>query len=146
MIKILTYGTEIFKLSSIITILIYYTIVPLLGNGKTIGKKLVKINITGIKENVLWYQILFRYLILSLFILYPYVITDIMRIYRINSKIITIVEFIIYLFIFTNIVCFLFYFKNKERLFLYERITNTKNISTIEYEQNEEEIKKNMVK
>lgn len=143
MVKILTYGTEIFKLSSIITILIYYTIVPLIGNGKTIGKKLMKINITGINEDALWHQILFRYLILSLFILYPYVIIDIMTIYGINSKVIMIVETIIYMFIFINIIYFVFYPRNKERLFLYERITNTKNISTIEYEQKEEPKKEN---
>lgn len=137
-VSILLYSSKAFFYSGLISILIYYICVPLIGNGKTIGKKILRIDITSINGNKKWYLIFIRYMILILFILYPYIIVDVLTINKVPSVIINIYDIGTKLFIIINVIYYIFIAKRNEKIFLYEKITNTKNISVIEKEELEE--------
>lgn len=137
-VSILLYSSKLFFYSGLISILIYYIFVPLIGNGKTIGKKILRLDITSIKGNKKWYTIFIRYMILVLFILYPYIIVDILSLNRVPKLIINIYDIGTKIFIIINVIYYMFIAKKKEKVFLYEKITNTKNVSIIEKENLEE--------
>ena len=137
-VSILLYSSKAFFYSGLISILIYYICVPLIGNGKTIGKKILRIDITSINGNKKWYLIFIRYMILILFILYPYIIVDVLTINKVPSVIINIYDIATKIFIIINVIYYMFIAKKKEKVFLYEKITNTKNVSIIEKEDIEE--------
>ena len=137
-VSILLYSSKLFFYSGLISILIYYIFVPLIGNGKTIGKKILRLDITSIKGNKKWYTIFIRYMILVLFILYPYIIVDILSLNRVPKLIINIYDIGTKVFIIINVIYYMFIAKKKEKVFLYEKITNTKNVSIIEKENLEE--------
>lgn len=137
-VSILLYSSKAFFYSGLISILIYYICVPLIGNGKTIGKKILRIDITSINGNKKWHLIFIRYMILILFILYPYIIVDVLTINKVPSVIINIYDIGTKLFIIINVIYYIFIAKRNEKIFLYEKITNTKNISVIEKEELEE--------
>lgn len=137
-VSILLYSSKLFFYSGLISILIYYIFVPLIGNGKTIGKKILRLDITSIKGNKKWYTIFIRYMILVLFILYPYIIVDILSLNRVPKLIINIYDIATKIFIIINVIYYMFIAKKKEKVFLYEKITNTKNVSIIEKENLEE--------
>ena len=137
-VSILLYSSKLFFYSGLISILIYYIFVPLIGNGKTIGKKILRLDITSIKGNKKWYTIFIRYMILVLFILYPYIIVDILSLNRVPKLIINIYDIATKVFIIINVIYYMFIAKKKEKVFLYEKITNTKNVSIIEKENLEE--------
>lgn len=137
-VSILLYSSKLFFYSGLISILIYYIFVPLIGNGKTIGKKILRLDIASIKGNKKWYTIFIRYMILVLFILYPYIIVDILSLNRVPKFIINIYDIGTKIFIIINVIYYMFIAKKKEKVFLYEKITNTKNISIIEKENLEE--------
>lgn len=137
-VSILLYSSKLFFYSGLISILIYYIFVPLIGNGKTIGKKILRLDIASIKGNKKWYTIFIRYMILVLFILYPYIIVDILSLNRVPKLIINIYDIATKVFIIINVIYYMFIAKKKEKVFLYEKITNTKNISIIEKENLEE--------
>lgn len=137
-VSILLYSSKLFFYSGLISILIYYIFVPLIGNGKTIGKKILRLDIASIKGNKKWYTIFIRYVILVLFILYPYIIVDILSLNRVPKLIINIYDIGTKVFIIINVIYYMFIAKKKEKVFLYEKITNTKNVSMIEKENLEE--------
>lgn len=137
-VSILLYSSKLFFYSGLISILIYYIFIPLIGNGKTIGKKILRLDITSIKGNKKWYNIFIRYMILVFFILYPYIIVDILSLNRVPKLIINIYDIGTKVFIIINVIYYMFIAKKKEKVFLYEKITNTKNVSIIEKENLEE--------
>lgn len=137
-VSILLYSSKLFFYSGLISILIYYIFVPLIGNGKTIGKKILRLDVTSINGNKKWYTIFIRYMILVLFILYPYIIVDILSLNRVPKLIINIYDIGTKVFIIINVIYYMFIAKKKEKVFLYEKITNTKNVSIIEKENLEE--------
>lgn len=137
-VSILLYSSKLFFYSGLISILIYYIFVPLIGNGKTIGKKILRLDIASIKGNKKWYTIFIRYVILVLFILYPCIIVDILSLNRVPKLIINIYDIGTKVFIIINVIYYMFIAKKKEKVFLYEKITNTKNVSMIEKENIEE--------
>lgn len=137
-VSILLYSSKLFFYSGLISILIYYIFVPLIGNGKTIGKKILRLDIVSIKGNKKWYTIFIRYMILVLFILYPYIIVDTLSLNRVPKLIINIYDIGTKVFIIINVIYYMFIAKKKEKVFLYEKITNTKNVSMIEKENLEE--------
>lgn len=137
-VSILLYSSKLFFYSGLISILIYYIFVPLIGNGKTIGKKILRLDITSIKGNKKWYTIFIRYMILVLFVLYPYIIVDILSLNGVPKLIINIYDIGTKVFIIINVIYYMFIAKKKEKVFLYEKITNTKNVSIIEKENLEE--------
>ena len=77
-------------------------------------------------------------MILILFILYPYIIVDVLTINKVPSVIINIYDIGTKIFIIINVIYYIFIAKRNEKIFLYEKITNTKNISVIEKEELEE--------
>lgn len=138
-IKILLFYTTLTKYSTLISVLLYYIFVPILFSGQTIGKNIVKLKIVGNETKEKWYNIVLRNIIVVLFILYPYIIIDAMNYIKVNEIVITIYKLITSLFIITNIIYYIFISKKDNKIFLYEKITNTKNISTIIIEDNCEE-------
>lgn len=138
-IKILLFYTTLTKYSNLISVLLYYIFVPILFSGQTIGKNIVKLKIVGNETKEKWYNIVLRNIIVVLFILYPYTIIDAMNYIKVNEIVITIYKLITSLFIITNIIYYIFISKKDNKIFLYEKITNTKNISTIIIEDNCEE-------
>ena len=127
--KILLYGTIIEQYYAIITITIYYIIVPLFTSGKTFGKKILRMKIDSLIGPAKWYQILFRNILLTYIILYPYIWINLLNMHpEVNRR-------IWYLIIICQIINFLHYIitlPKDTHIFLYERISKTKNVSTIE--------------
>ena len=81
-------------------------------------------------------------MILVLFILYTYIIVDILSLNRVPKLIINIYDIGTKVFIIINVIYYMFIAKKKEKVFLYEKITNTKHVSMIKkenLEENEEE-------
>ena len=79
-------------------------------------------------------------MILIFFILYPYIIVDILTLNKVPNLIIYIYDMGTKIFIIINVIYYMFIAKKNEKVFLYEKITNTRNISVIEKEENNEEI------
>lgn len=120
---------------TILVLLINYVLIPTFKNGQTLAKKIVNIRIVSLGDNMCkWYQYLIRYFFLYLFIFgFPYfsfyLINNIGNILPSLYSSIFIIIYIIFIFIlFLNIVINNIF---KKKLFLYERISKTKNISTI---------------
>ncbi len=130
--KIILYNTDYYKYYFILAIILYYLIIPILNSTKTFGKSLVKLEIVGIyNENVKVYQLCFRNFLLSFIILFPFTWLEIIKNF-IPTSIFYITVFVILLIELINIF---FYFipLYKEKLFLYEIISKTKNKSSIPY-------------
>ena len=147
-IKILTFNTVLINYSSLMAISIYYLIFPVIFDGQTVGKHILKLKISGNKDEIKWYNIVIRNAILSLFILYPYVIIDIMMMLKIKKIVIIVYEVVLLIFIIANIIYYIIISPENNKLFIYEKITNTKNISTIMYEETDinKEKNKNVIK
>ena len=126
-LKIFTYGNVLSKYSTIISLVIYYLLIPLFTEGQTMGKKIVKLKLSGFFGKVRWYQILFRNIILVFFTIFPFSWTNLIKAYDNieNIKIIVISYQMI------NIIYYIYTLGDNEHLFLYERLTKTKNISLI---------------
>ena len=135
-ISIFTYKTKLSNYTLLISIIIYYLIIPLIIDGKTLGKIIVKLKIVAKKEKKhVKIRIWLRYLLSYLLFYYQFVIINILNSISSNNKIIdNIIDRSIDLlkvYFFLNIICLII---GKKKEFLYEKITSTKNISTIEYE------------
>lgn len=135
LILMFTFNTKALYYSHLIAILSYYIFIPLVGNGRTIGKKILQIQVMDQNNQVKIYKSISRYLIVALFIIYPNTIPSILEAAKVMPIIIICSKVFIILFILVNILFYLFYKQNNERTFLYEKITTTKNISTIEYKE-----------
>lgn len=129
-LKILFYGTLLEEYYALITITIYLIILPSFTSGKTIGKKMLRLKIVGIDNNIKWPQILFRNILLIYFIVYPFAWIDILA-DKTATDIINRLWIVIAIYQIINIAYYIFSLSKKEHIFLYERITNSKNISTI---------------
>ena len=122
----------------------YYIIIPLITCGQTFGKRFLKLKIANSdNKNAKPHQILIRNLLLYalyvpfpiyLFLMFNIIITPVKNEFTFLIFIIlfTIIIFIYYLILFYKVAI-------KKRLLLYERISNTKNISIIK-RKNEKEI------
>lgn len=145
-IKIFLYNNQFENYSYIISISIYYLIIPLITRGVTIGKMVVKIKVSGITKEIKWYKLLIRNIILIYIIIFPYTWISILE-KQLNLEysniLIIIIKIIIELFIMINILYYVINLPKRKRIFLYEKITNTQNISTIEIENKNEESENN---
>lgn len=129
-------GLEIPNTSSIvITLIIYYVIIPSNNNGSTIGKKILNMHIVTLDDTkCTWDQYLIRYFILYAFLLgFPLLVISVVSILY---KIISISYFLIVmcLLAFAFFILFIYILVNniiKKKLFIYEKLSRTKNISTI---------------
>ena len=140
--KIILHGTSIKDFNFIFAMILCYIVIPLLNNTKTLGKVIIKLEITAIEGKLSYLKLALRYFILSFLILYPYAWISILAKYTMPNLIYIIYVFIIS-FILVNIISYIIKFEG-EHLFLYERITNTKNISTLvreDYEKAKEKDK-----
>lgn len=131
--SIITYNTDINKYSTIIIITIYYLIIPPFIKGQTIGKKIVKIELSNINDkDVKWYQIFTRYLLGYFLILLPNIWANQIIYSNISNKsIVHFIKNIILIFQILNYISLLILPFVKDKRLLYEKITFTKNTSTI---------------
>lgn len=115
----------------IASIILYFIIIPLLNNTKTPGKVLLKLEVVSTNNKYGIMKVVLRNILLSFIILFPSSwlqllkgnISDIS--FYIIVGIITIIEII-------NFIYYMIpYGEEKDHLFLYERISQTKNKSTI---------------
>ena len=143
LVMILGFNSRILYYSGLISILTYYILVPLIGNGRTIGKKILQMKLESDTNKYTVFKSIIRNLIVALFIIYPNTIPELLDTLKVNNIIISIIKGLILIFIVVNIVCYIFSNKNNKR-FLYEKITGTRNCSTIEYETTEEKNEKNI--
>lgn len=134
--QLLLYNSKIEKYSFLLTISLYYLLVPLLTKGKTIGKSIVKIKISGLNQEARWYQILFRYLIYAYIIIFPFIWINLLEIAI--SKKLNLIKTVFACIQILNIIYYVFSVLKKQNLFLYEKLTKTKNISTISVDKENE--------
>ena len=141
--KILLYNTFLEDYYLIITLTIFYIIIPMLSSGKTIGKKVIKLEISGLESQVKWYQILIRNILLIYIVIYPNSWLSIIDNY-LKQNVVTRIWHVIVFFQVINIIYYVYtVITNKQHLFLYESITGTKNISTIFVEKSKKDLEKN---
>ena len=114
---------------------LYYVLIPPFVSGKTLGKKVIRLKVSSKEKDIKWYQILIRNIILAFVILFPYSWINLLPI---DTFIKLIIWVVIITFQIINIIYYIYtVIGNKQHAFLYEKITNTKNDSTIEYKTNE---------
>lgn len=141
--KILLYNTFLEDYYLIITLTIFYIIIPMLSSGKTIGKKVIKLEISGLESQVKWYQILIRNILLIYIVIYPNSWLSIIDNY-LKQNVVTRIWHVIVFCQVINIIYYIYtVITNKQHLFLYESITGTKNISTIFVEKSKKDLEKN---
>lgn len=126
----------------IASIILYFIIIPLLNNTKTLGKVLLKLEVVSTNDKYGSLKVVIRNILLSFIVLFPY-----SWIQLLDGKVSYITFYIIIGFIIViEIINFIYYMipygEEKDHLFLYERITHTKNKSTIIVDTEELEIQK----
>lgn len=138
-IRVILYNSSINKYSFLISVSLYFLIIPIITKGQTFGKKIVKIKIVSRTKEITWYKLLLRNIILIYFVLFPFLwIKTIEQNFQIqNNNFFDILKIVILVFQIANILYYIKSFFHKENLFLYEKFTNTKNISTIIVDKNE---------
>lgn len=132
-LKILLYGTIFSEYYIMIALFIYYIPFPIFSDGQTLGKKFLRLKIvsTEYAQYIKWYQILIRNLLLIYIFIYP--VSWISIIKNIATEDIVNRLFLVFGIIhIINIVIYIIPISKKERLFLYEIVSKTKNISIIE--------------
>ena len=133
--KILLFGTGLSEYSLLFVLTLYYVLIPPFVSGKTLGKKVIRLKVSSKEKDIKWYQILIRNIILAFVILFPYSWINLLPI---DTFIKLIIWVVIITFQIINIIYYIYtVIGNKQHAFLYEKITNTKNDSTIEYKTNE---------
>lgn len=135
--ELATYNTGLSKYAILISIIICYILVPLFTNGKTFGKMILKLQvITKATSNTPRLKIIFRYILGYLLFYYQFVIINILK--QIPTDRFTLVVnggiILLKAYFLLNIISILISLVKKKKEFLYEKISKTKNISTIEYE------------
>ena len=137
--KIIFYNSFFENYTLLFSLPFYFLIIPLIMKGQTIGKKIVKIKISGITKELTWYKLLFRNIILIFFILFPFLWLNLIEHnfnFKNKSYLFLIVRIVFLIIQLINIFYYIKSLMRKENIFLYEKITNTKNISTISVNKN----------
>lgn len=149
-IRILLNNTAFSEYSSIITIIFYYLIIPLVTNGKTFGKMILKLQVIAKEPKFAMLKVTSRYLLSYILFYYQFIIINLLNKIVIHNNIVeTIISCIIILlkvYFWINIVSIILNMAKKEKMFLYEKITNTETCSTIEYEEETDEVKEEKIK
>lgn len=142
-IKILLHNTVFSEYASIITLIFYYLLIPLVTNGKTFGKMILKLQVAAKQPKFAVLKVMSRYLLSYILFYYQFIIIDLLNKIVIHNNILeVIISYIIILlkiYFWINIVSIILNMAKKEKKFLYEKITNTETCSTIEYELVESE-------
>lgn len=135
-IKILLFGTSLSNANWLLTLILYYIVIPPFTGGKTFGKKVLHLKISSEENKASWYQILARNTLLVFIVLYPYVWINLMK--DVPSDIINRLWYVITALQVINILYYIYTVVfRKPHAFLYEQVTKTKNISTIIVEKRE---------
>ena len=143
--KILLYNTFLEEYYLLITLIVYYILIPTTSSGKTLGKRFIKLEISGLEEPVRWYQIFVRNVLLISVVLYPHSWLSIIK-NHFNSTIVARIWHVIIIIQIINITYYIYTIvTRKQHLFWYEKITATKNISTITVEKNQNEQEKEAI-
>lgn len=128
-LKILLYGTILDNYYALITISIYYILIPIFTSGKTLGKKILRLKIDALDGELRWYQIFFRNILLVYIIIYPYIWISLLNV---TTSVINRLWSVIIICQTINIFYYIITLPKGRHLFLYEKISKTKNVSTIE--------------
>lgn len=127
--RILFNDTIFEKAYALITISIYYIVIPLFTSGRTLGKKVLRLKIESLEGPSTWYQILFRNILLVYIVIYPYVWISLLTMTEpVERRLWSVL-------IICQIINFLYYLVTLPKdthIFLYERLSQTKNISIID--------------
>ncbi len=129
--KILTYETLLAKYYVILALALYYLIIPLITSGKTLGKKVLRLQIAGFEGPAHWYQILIRNILFAFLTIYPYCWISIIA-EKFSTDVIKRLWIVIIIYQTINILYYIITISATDHLFIYEKLTGTKNISTIE--------------
>lgn len=135
--KIATYNTDFSKYATLISFIICYILTPLFTNGKTFGKMILKLQATAkVASNTSRLKVIARYILGYLLFYYQFVIINILEQIPkgrftpiVNSSIILLKVYFL-----LNIISILISLVKKKKEFLYEKISKTEIVSTIEYE------------
>lgn len=132
-IRVIFYNSKLEHLSLFLTSAFYFLILPLITKGKTIGKMILKTKISGLTKEITWYKLLLRNIILIYFILFPFIWLNFLKRHfpLAQNNLFHALEILIIIFQIINILYYLKSFFHKENIFLYEKLTNSKNVSTI---------------
>ena len=142
-ISIISWVHTIYKYSLLISLLICFLIIPALTNGKTLGKMILKLKISSKKENK-WAKIkvLSRYILSYILFYYQFVITGLIETIPKSNQLPSIILsgsiILLRIYLCLNIFSIVYCIFTGNKLFLYEKITNTENISTIEVRESTE--------
>lgn len=143
-VKIMSYNIVYSEYTLVISLLLYYLVIPTITKGQTIGKMILRIKISSTKkEETSRWQIVSRCFLAYLLFFYQFAIIDALKplANHSNSWIAGTTHALflgLYIFKWLNILSILLALFKKEKVFLYERLTNTKNVSLIRYEKQEE--------
>lgn len=139
--RVILLNTKIQDYYFIIAIFLYFIIIPFLNSTKTLGKSLLRLEIVSINNKYGIFKVLSRNFLLSYIILFPYSWLKLLKNYIPERYFYIIIVMIVFIEI-VNIIYYLIpYGEKKEHLFLYERLSKTKNKSTIIVEEKENNCK-----
>ncbi len=127
--KILLYSTPLDNYYMLLTIFVYYIIIPLFTSGRTLGKKVIRLKIESFDHKAKWYQLLSRNILLTGIVLYPNIWISQLKL---SSEVSGRLWGIIIICQVINVIYYFFTLPKETHLFLYEKLTKTKNVSTIE--------------
>lgn len=153
--SIALHNTLLEEYTLLISILLYYIVIPLLTAGKTFGKMILKLQVVAKKQkesknnlketNEPRYKTLkveLRYLLSYILFYYQFIIINILEKISTNNNTIKIIInssiWILRIYFWINILNIIINICRRKKEFLYEKITKTTTISTIEYEIIEE--------
>lgn len=144
-ISILLSNTPLGKNALLIAICLYYLGIPLITNGQTLGKMILKIKVVA-KENTKYKKIRIelRYFLSYILFYYQFVIINMLKDISMNNNnwtaIINSSIFVLRVYFCLNVLSIIFSLLKKKKEFLYEKITKTETKSTIEYIEQEDTI------
>lgn len=145
--SIILHNTTLAKYTLLISVVLYYLILPLLTGGKTFGKMTLKLQVVAKeKEKYKLLKVELRYLLSYILFYYQFIIILTLEQISTNNNMINIIInssiWILRIYFIINILNIIVSIIRRKKEFLYEKITKTKTISTIEY-QSKEEIENN---
>ena len=138
-VSILFHATPLENYTLLLSILLYFLGLPLITDGKTIGKIILKTQV--VPKNKRWEigKIELRYLLSYILFYYQFIIISLLENISTNNNILKIIInssiILLRIYFWINVLSVLFNIVKKKKEFLYEKLTKTEIISTIEYEE-----------
>lgn len=141
-VSILTHNTQFQKSTIIITVFLYYIVIPLINQGKTFGKMILKLQVVA-KNNKKFQKIriMIRYILSYILFYYQAIIINLLSQSSMNNNILKYSILILKIYFVINLISIILSIVKKDKRFLYEKITQTEIISTIEQQSENEDLK-----